>query len=122
MHNLSQMNGPMARLLRNESLGGNAGRVNLAGRSYSCAAARGYADPRTGRIIAFGNVQDVPPETRGATAEFTLKVAFGGLRFFRIVEFLVDGRDEGTPLSLDARDVLEESIRRWNDSRPAPYC
>jgi hypothetical protein len=116
IHNLSQMNRPMIRLLRTESLGGNAGCVNLGGRYYSCAAAHGYADPRSGRIVAFGNVQDVPPETREGNAEFTLKAAFGGLRFFRIVQLFANDAGGLTPLSPDAREVLEESVRRWNDA------
>src|SRR3989304_3450575 len=112
IHNLSQMNGPMIRLLRTESLGGNAGRVKLGGRYYSCAAAHGYADPRSGRIVAFGNVQDVPPEIRKGNAEFILKVAFGGLRFFRIVQLFANDGPDGRQLSLDARAVLEESVQR----------
>jgi hypothetical protein len=116
LHNLSQMNGSMIRLLRNESLGGNAGRVNLGGRYYSCAAAHGYADPQSGRIMAFGNVQDIPLEIREENAEFIMKAAFGGLRFFRIVEFLASGGGAGPKLSPDARDVLEESAQRWNEA------
>jgi hypothetical protein len=117
-YNLSQMNGPMARLLRNESLGGNAGRVTLGGRRYyACAAAHGYANPATGRIAAFGSFQDVPPAIRTVNAEFTLKVAFGGLRFFRIVEFLPDNSGDGPRLSPDARDVIEETVHRWNEAR-----
>lgn len=114
VHNLAQMNGPMIRLLKNESLGGNAGRANLGGRFYSCAAANGYADPLTGQIVVFGNVQDVPPDVRAGNAAFTLKVAFGGLRFFRIVELFTKNQPGGAPLSPDAREVLEESVQRWN--------
>jgi hypothetical protein len=65
--------------------------------------------------VAFGNVQDVRPEAKAGNAEFTLKVAFGGLRFFRIVQFFAK-REGSTPLSADAREVLEESVRRWNQT------
>jgi hypothetical protein len=116
LHNLSQMNGSMMRLLRNESLGGNAGRVNLGGRYYSCAAAHGYADPLSGRIVAFGNVQDIPLQKREGNAEFIMKAAFGGLRFFRIVQFLANGGGASPELSPGARDVLEESVQQWNDT------
>ena len=124
MHNLVQMNGPMIRLLKNESLGGNAGRVNLGGRFYSCAAARGYADPGSGRIVAFGNIQDVEPGVRAGNAEFAFKVAFGGLRFFRIVQLFAKPDQGSTPLSPDAREVLEESVQKWNaaSERGIPPC
>lgn len=114
--NLSQMNTAMLGVLRNESLGGNAGRVNLGGRCYSCAAANGYADPTSGRILAFGNVQDVRSDVKAGNAEFTLKVAFGGMRFFRIVQLFAKNEPDSTPLSPNAREVLEESVRRWNQA------
>ena len=40
------MNSSMLKLLKTESVGGNAGRVKLDGKYYSCAAANGYADPQ----------------------------------------------------------------------------
>jgi len=116
IHNLAQMNGPMVRLLKNESLGGNAGRVSLGGRFYSCAAANGYADPLSGQIVAFGNVQDVSPDVRAGNAQFTFKVAFGRMRFFRIVQLFAKDEQDSTPLSPNAREILEDSVWRWNQA------
>jgi hypothetical protein len=42
-------------------------------------------------------------------------VACGGLRFFRIVEFLA-GRAGTRPLTGTARYVLEASVQRWNEA------
>jgi hypothetical protein len=116
-HNLSEMNGSMMRLLKTESIGGNAGRVKLGGKYYSCAAANGYADPRSGKIVEFGNFQNISPERRDNNAAFTLRAACSTRRFFRIVQLLTDDRGGGRKLAPGAREVLEESVRRWNESR-----
>ena len=52
-HNLVEMRSSMMHLVTNESIGGNAGKIEIGGRAFSCAAARGFADAKTGKIIAF---------------------------------------------------------------------
>ncbi len=101
----------MTRLLGVESWGGNAGTVVLDGREYSCAAARGYADPASGKILTFGNPQDVPEDSRGGSAEFLFRVAAGLLLGTHIVEC-----SAGEPFTANAREMLHESMRQWNAS------
>ena len=114
-HNLSEMNSSMMRLLKTESLGGNAGRVKLGARYYSCAAANGYADPQSGRIVAFGNLQDISSSIQSENTKFTLRVAYGARGFFKIVELLIE--DRGRTLSPAAREALDEYVRAWNTAR-----
>ena len=116
-HNFLAMNSPMMKLLKTESVGGNAGRVKLDGKYYSCAAANGYADPQSGRIVAFGNVQDVSPNIQKKNAKFTLRVACGARGFFRIVQLVTEDRGGGRTLSPGAREVLDQSVRTWNKAR-----
>ena len=58
-HNLKMMNTEMLALLNTESIGGNAGSVVLGGKVYLCAGANGNCDPKTGKILAFGNYQQL---------------------------------------------------------------
>ncbi len=118
-HNLLEMATPMSYLLNNESLGGNAGEVEIEGKPYSCAAANGYADVVTGKIVAFGNFQDVPEIIRSRNQAFVFRVALdlevvegkpSGRGFFKIVGFY-----EKEFFSQNARGILEESIKLWNE-------
>jgi hypothetical protein len=108
-HNLGEMNASMTRLLNVESWGGNAGHVVVDGRQYSCAVARGYADPQSGKILIFGNPQDVPENLRHDSAEFLFRAAAGLMLGTHLVEC-----SAGEPFTAAARAVLEESMRRWN--------
>ena len=89
-HNRGMLKRPMQRLLFNESIGGNAGTERVGKTDYPCAAANGYADRATGKIVTFGNVQDILPDVVKDKNEFTLRVAFDitSRRFFKIVSFL----------------------------------
>ncbi len=53
-------------VLRGESIGGNAGPGH--------AGVNGYYDPQTGRITAFGNVQNIPPEIVARGRIFHMRV------------------------------------------------
>jgi len=108
-HNLTQMDSSMMRVLEVESWGGNAGTVVLGGREYSCAAARGYADPKSGRILTFGNSQDVPEDRRKGYPEFVFRVAAGLQLGTHIV-----GCSAGKTFTDNARTMLRESMRQWN--------
>jgi hypothetical protein len=112
-HNLEEMHTSMIRLLNVESIGGNAGFVRLRGRTVPCAAARGFADVRSGKIIAFGNFRKPPQGIRSPCAEFILRVAVDGKampQFSRIV-----GLSGCAALSAKARRMLRVSIERWNE-------
>ena len=111
-HNLSEMRSSMMQLLTVESIGGNAGFVEIGGRKLPCAAARGYADGQTGEIITFGNYQNISKTTRNTFAEFIFRIAVDLRRrnpFYRIVE-----SSAGPSFTSRARTLLEESVQRWN--------
>ena len=115
-HNLGEMRSSMMRLLTVESIGGNAGFVEIGGRKLPCAAARGYADGETGEIMAFGNYQDLSKKIRNAYAEFIFRIAVDLRRrnpFYRIVE-----TSAGAPFTSKAKRMLQESVERWN-AQPA---
>lgn len=111
-HNLDQMRSPMMRLLTVESIGGNAGFVEINGRKIPCAAARGFADGQTGKIIDFGNFQNIPKKIRNTYPEFIFRIAVDLRRrnpFYRIVESSFDAS-----FTSKAKKLLQESVERWN--------
>ena len=115
-HNLDEMRSSMMRLLTVESIGGNAGIIDIGGKKYPCAAARGFADGQSGEIIAFGNYQNIPRKIRNTYAEFIFRIAVDLQRrnpFFRIVEY-----SAGASFTSKAKKMLQESVERWN-SLPA---
>jgi len=115
-HNLDEMRSSMMRLLTVESIGGNAGIIDIGGKKYPCAAARGFADGQSGEIIAFGNFQNIPRKIRNTYAEFIFRIAVDLQRrnpFFRIVEY-----SAGASFTSKAKKMLQESVERWN-SLPA---
>ncbi|VVC04782.1 Calcineurin-like phosphoesterase [Candidatus Bilamarchaeum dharawalense] len=60
-----------------ESMGGNAGPMRVA--------VNGYYDPQTGRIIAFGNIQDIPKSILAKGREFTLLVDMSTGKIDRVI-------------------------------------
>lgn len=110
--NLVQMRSSMVHLLMDESVGGNAGTIVMGGKPFSCAAARGFADAHSGKIIAFGNYQDVPENIRSVYPEFVFRIAIGfghGSPLLRIIEC-----SSGGSFSTKAKAMLEKTIERWN--------
>jgi hypothetical protein len=112
-HNLQQMHSTMMRLLNAESIGGNAGFVRIRGRTVACAAARGFADVRSGEIIIFGNYQDIPKKIRDAYAEFILRIAVDVKR--RTPSSRIVGCSACAPFSNKAKRMLRASVERWNE-------
>ena len=111
-HNLVEMRSSMMHVLTDESIGGNAGKIEIGGRTFSCAAARGFADAETGKIIAFGNYQDLPENIRNVFPEFVFRVAVGFWRgdpSIRIVECHAD-----SSFTIKGKRMLQESMERWN--------
>lgn len=74
-HNLRMLNNDLMNFLSTESMGGNAGKVNIDGKDYPCSGARGYIDGKTSKIVCFGNFQDLDKEIVENNLEFILKVA-----------------------------------------------
>lgn len=108
--NLQIMSTEMLVLLSSESIGGNAGHEEVEGRRLPCAAANGYADPQTGKIVSFGNFQDIPKDILKGNQEFTLRVALDIRKgHSRIINFF--GAEK---FSKKGRKNIETAIERYN--------
>lgn len=77
-HNINMLREDMMELLMGESIGGNAGTVEIDGKEYTCAGANGFANRKTGEILIFENFQNVPEKIRESAVPFLLKVAIVG--------------------------------------------
>lgn len=111
--NLRIMNSLMQDTLYRESVGGNAGSVQIEGVAYSCAAANFYINKETGKIVIFGNFQSIPERIRDdeqyLPMVFKIAVDPKTLGFFKIVA--TSGYKD---LSTEATENLRESIRLYN--------
>ncbi len=109
--NFKMLQDEMGDLLFGESIGGNAGMATIEGKKYSCGAANGYANPRTGKIVMFGNIQDLDPALMKGNVEFTLRVAFGKPGFFKmkIVDFFHKSR-----FSERGLENINKAIKKYN--------
>jgi len=105
-------------VLMNESIGGNAGE-NRAG-------INAFADKKTGELIIFGNIQDLPkritssPEYEGVTLLYNLGNAF--VRALKPDKPLIPAYFEDVffdkfngGMTDQAKKNLEEAIRRYNE-------
>ncbi len=114
--NLALMRTKMIKHLNTESIGGNAGSVEIDGKCYSCAAANMYVDCATGRILVFGNIQNIDSRIKedGANADCGLHVAYSfDWGFFRILSVY-----EWHPgvLSDLARSNIQKAIELYNQA------
>jgi len=109
-HNLELMrsneDGGMAKCLLGESIGGNAGSYN----GNPCAGANFFCDLNSGKIMIFGNPQDVDEEIRDKYSQGILRIMVDlkGRRCSIIDHYTA-------PLSEMTRKVLVESIRAYNE-------
>ena len=110
-HNVRMLNRDMLDLIWLESIGGNAGTVEIAGKTYPCGGANGFANRETGKIVIFNNVQDVPEEIVENNAEFTLRVAVDleGNKLIKIVDFF-----DSDNFSAKGKLAIEAAINKWN--------
>jgi hypothetical protein len=97
--------------LRGESFGGNAGFEFInESESVSCAAVNGYAEPDSGRIITFGNVQYLDAEVIEGKSHVSFKVGMSRQTFqIRILGFTAE-----ESLSDEAKAVLGGTIEAYN--------
>lgn len=111
-HNLKMLNKEMLAFINQESFGGNAGSVEIDGKRYPCAGANGYADPRTGEIKIFGNIQNIPKDIARENVAFSLRVAmdFKNGEFMKIIGFF--GAENFSP---QGKNVIESAINQWNE-------
>lgn len=115
-HNLQMLNKDMVNFLSTESIGGNAGSIEINGKKYNCGAANGYADPETGKIIVFDNIQNIRDrKIVEDNIDFTLLVAMDWQigEFVKIVNFFI-GRYNKRTLSDRGRLAIEAAINKWN--------
>ena len=117
-NNLLSMKTNMRELLFKESIGGNAGKVEIDDKVWPCCAANGYADKETGEILVFGNTQDVSPDIyqNPKNGSIVIKLAVN-MRpknqedsFFKIVDFI---REEG--FSVEAIYRVNRAIAKYNE-------
>lgn len=111
--NMLMLKDKMVRLLMDESIGGNAGKIEIDGEYFPQAAANGLVDAETGEIIVFGNPQDTRDQEREKTEEFAFVVAVDDSRchsFFRITFC----RKNDSLFSESALRVLAKTIERYN--------
>lgn len=108
--NLEMMDAEMLELLTAESIGGNAGDAETSEQhTYICATANGYVD-QNGKIIAFGNYQNIPEHVTSHQKGFSFNVAFNpDMTVHKILE--VEDKDG---MTLDAMDVLKKCVDEFN--------
>jgi hypothetical protein len=116
-HNEEMLNNGMLSHLSSESFGGNGGYVTINGREYPCGGANGYVETATGRIIIFGNMQDVDPKIRKEYSFISLRVAANFEQenprkmFFKITEVIYR-----SPISERGARNIEKSVDEYNKS------
>ena len=114
-HNLGMLTKDMIDLLNTESIGGNAGEAEINGKKYKCGAANGFANPETGKIVMFGNIQNIPKDIVSENVEFTLRVAMDWQtgKFVKIVQFWNPGHEK-KKFSENGKLAIESAVSEWN--------
>ncbi|OGN08706.1 MAG: hypothetical protein A3J46_06560 [Candidatus Yanofskybacteria bacterium RIFCSPHIGHO2_02_FULL_41_11] len=117
-HNLGMLTKDMVDLLNTESIGGNAGEAEINGKKYRCGAANGFANPETGEIVVFGNIQNIPKDIVIENVEFTLRVAMDWQtgKFIKIVQFW-NPSYEKKKFSENGKLAIESAINEWNNAQ-----
>jgi hypothetical protein len=81
LKNLGKLEKDMKSLLVDESFGGNAGNVEIAGKRFSCAAANGYVVREAGEVVLFTNDQmpeiELPEELKKHLADISFRYILG---------------------------------------------
>lgn len=116
-HNLAMMETDMQELAQTESMGGNAGTEIIKGKTYSCVALNGYANEKTGEILAFGNFQNIPEAIRVGNVEFTFRQLMNSEMIragfknknYKIVNFF--GKEK---FSAKGKATMEAAVRSYN--------
>ena len=110
--NLLIMENEMVEVLLQESIGGNAGRLEIDGQKYPLACANGFVETATGLIMEFGN--HIQPKTRKPVSAIKILVAcdLKGKHkaiFFKIVKILYSA-----DLSIDVRNPISRAGHAYN--------
>ncbi len=127
-HNVEQLSSQEARaVLRDESMGGNAGTVDFGPEWQAvCSALNVHVNPNTGKIISIliGNLQNLDPTLRKEAAHATFR--FGDFinkkrKPSTSIEEFKEGRSHHSyilevidDLPVDIKDILEDSGKQYN--------
>lgn len=110
-HNLEMMKTEMRELSAIESMGGNAGVREIGGIRYSCLALNGYAEKETGKILAFGNFQNISLEIQEKGIQFTLIEAINiEKRIIKLIDFLNSDK-----FSEKGRENINQAALQYNE-------
>lgn len=103
----SSEKGGMFDLILNESMGGNAGSWN----GHSCVATNFLYNPYSGKIVYFGNKQDIPDEIRDVNfPKGVYRLAVRDISpTYRVISIHAEGARKETG------EILVESARRFNE-------
>jgi len=117
-HNLTMLNNDMVELIVGESIGGNAGTVEINGIEYACAGANGIAESETGKITAFGNIQNIDKAELKNNARFIMKIALGSSKkkLGTIADFQEDIFTE-VRLSDRGKENIRKAIEEFNEDK-----
>lgn len=122
--NLAMLKGSnFGEVLMNESMGGNAGTVELNGQVVPCAGVNGYADKASGRITVFGNSQNVDPVIVARDSHFTLRVAMllsGSVKTGLSLSTTIVGLHGAEDMDPLGKAKFEAAIKLWNAEQEAP--
>lgn len=112
-HNVAMLEGPLREHIGQESYGGNAGAITWEGYRYALAAANGYVERTTGRIIDFTNYNNPARREPERFSEITI---MEGL-CFRLRSERIFGLAEAVHLHPNARYTLAVAMEQVNAQR-----
>lgn len=125
--NLEKMrspNGEMRRVIKDESVGGNAGSAEIDGERFPCLGVNAFYDRQTGEIKAFGNIQSIRPEIvdNPNYRRFAFRIISPNFDSRKRYYLIVNVFYYGPILSLEiaenpqteAEDVIKETAEKYN--------
>jgi len=102
--------GHMPSLLMQESMGGNAGKLEANGKRYPCSATNFAFDQNTGEIKCFDNPQNWPMEYRGLPrGVFRIAIDFPGTAKYHIIEVHIEGHS-----TTEAKEIIDLTVAEYN--------
>lgn len=99
-----------------ELIGGNAGSYTRDGVRYPCAGLNTYVEHATGKIVAIGNIQDVPRDIvqNSAYREITFRIAIPMMETSPFNLFIAEcfGLDD---VDTVAREAIGATVTEFNE-------
>ena len=98
--------GGMHKVISLESIGGNAGFWN----KHPCAGANFQYECKTGKIIIFGNIQDIPDKIRKTSEMGTFSIAVNiKIGKLRIINTYINQN-----CIKETKEILEKTVEEYN--------